>query len=60
MAALVEAIFALAQIAQRLQTDLESLEVNPLRVHGSQIEALDAVITWRAGQKLDSREERQA
>lgn len=60
MSALVEAIFALAQVAQRLQADLESLEVNPLRVHGSQIEALDAVITWRDSQALDRREEIQA
>jgi acetate---CoA ligase (ADP-forming) len=26
--------------------DLESLEVNPLRVDGAEIEALDAVVTW--------------
>lgn len=26
---------------------LESLEVNPLRVHGSEIEALDALVVWR-------------
>jgi len=29
------------------EADLESLEINPLRVDGSQIEALDAVITWQ-------------
>jgi len=31
-----------------LTDDLESLEINPLRVDGDQIEALDAVITWQA------------
>jgi hypothetical protein len=28
--------------------DLESLEVNLLRVDGTEIEALDAVVTWTA------------
>lgn len=54
--ALVETIYAIAEVAQRLQTDLESLEINPLRVHGSQIEALDAVISWRAGQPAQHHE----
>ena len=30
-----------------LGEDLESLEVNPLLVDGTRIEALDAVVTWR-------------
>jgi succinyl-CoA synthetase beta subunit len=47
MDALVEVIYRVAELAQRLKGDLESLEINPLRVDGSQIEALDAVITWR-------------
>jgi acetate---CoA ligase (ADP-forming) len=46
MDALVEVIYRIVELAQGLKADLESLEVNPLRVDGSQIEALDAVITW--------------
>jgi len=33
-------------LAVALGDDLESLEVNPLRVDGAAIEALDAVVTW--------------
>jgi len=33
--------------AADLGDELESLEVNPLRVDGATIEALDAVVTWR-------------
>jgi succinyl-CoA synthetase beta subunit len=29
-----------------LGDDLDSLEINPLRVDGAAIEALDAVVTW--------------
>jgi acyl-CoA synthetase (NDP forming) len=47
MDALVEVIYRTAELAQGLRANLESLEINPLRVDGSQIEALDAVITWR-------------
>jgi acetate---CoA ligase (ADP-forming) len=47
MEALVEVIHRVAELAQSLKADLEALEINPLRVDGSQIEALDAVITWR-------------
>jgi acetate---CoA ligase (ADP-forming) len=47
MDALVEVIYRTADLAQALKGDLESLEINPLRVDGSQIEALDAVITWQ-------------
>jgi len=39
--ALTDAIVRVAQVAQALGDDLESLEINPLRVDGSQIEALD-------------------
>jgi succinyl-CoA synthetase beta subunit len=45
--ALVEVIFRIAELAQRLKADLDSLEINPLRVEGMRIEALDAVITWQ-------------
>ncbi len=47
MDALVEVIYRTSELAQALKGDLESLEINPLRVDGSQIEALDAVITWQ-------------
>jgi succinyl-CoA synthetase beta subunit len=42
-----EEIYRVAELAQSLKADLQSLEINPLRVDGSQIEALDAVISWR-------------
>jgi acyl-CoA synthetase (NDP forming) len=50
MHALVEVIYRTAELAQGLKADLESLEINPLRVDGSQIEALDAVITWQSSE----------
>ena len=43
-----EQIFHISQIAQGLQAQLESLEINPLLLHGSNIEALDALMTWKA------------
>jgi succinyl-CoA synthetase beta subunit len=45
--ALVEVIYRISMLAHALESDLESLEINPLRVDGSQVEALDALITWR-------------
>jgi acetate---CoA ligase (ADP-forming) len=45
--ALVEVIHRVAKLAQGLDANLESLEINPLRIDGAQIEALDAVITWQ-------------
>jgi acyl-CoA synthetase (NDP forming) len=45
--AVVAAIARIAELAYALGGDLESLEVNPLRVDGSVVEALDAVLTWR-------------
>jgi len=45
--AIADAVVAVADVAQRLGDRLESLEVNPLLVRGSEIEALDALITWR-------------
>ena len=35
-------------LAEGLGDDLESLEINPLLVRGARIEALDALVTWRA------------
>jgi hypothetical protein len=43
---LVQSIVAFARLAERLGPALASLEVNPLRVDGSTIEALDAVVVW--------------
>ncbi len=37
---------AFARLAGALAGELEALEINPLRVHGSEIEALDALVTW--------------
>lgn len=45
--AVADAITALADLAVRLGDRLDTLEVNPLLVRGSQVEALDALITWR-------------
>jgi acyl-CoA synthetase (NDP forming) len=45
--AVADAIASVAALAQRLGPRLEALEVNPLLVKGSQVEALDALITWR-------------
>jgi acyl-CoA synthetase (NDP forming) len=44
---LVEVIYRTSRVAYGLKDSLESLEINPLLVDGSQIEALDALITWR-------------
>lgn len=43
----VAAVARVADLAYALGDALESLEVNPLRVGGSVVEALDAVVTWR-------------
>jgi acetate---CoA ligase (ADP-forming) len=45
--AVVDAIARIAGLALALGEQLESLEVNPLRVDGAVVEALDAVVTWR-------------
>jgi len=46
MERLVEVIYRTSKLAQALGDRLVSLEINPLRVAGSQIEALDALIDW--------------
>lgn len=46
--ALCEVIAKIGALAVALGDNLESLEVNPLVVNGSEIEALDALVTWRA------------
>jgi acyl-CoA synthetase (NDP forming) len=44
--ALAAVIARFGDLAVALGDDLESLEINPLRVDGTVIEALDAVVTW--------------
>ena len=46
LAALAAVIARVGDLAVALGDDLESLEINPLRVDGDTIEALDAVVTW--------------
>ncbi|MEO8220529.1 MAG: acetate--CoA ligase family protein [Specibacter sp.] len=44
---LAETIFRISQVALGLGAELEELEINPLRVAGDEIEALDALIRWK-------------
>lgn len=48
-AALARVIVSIGDAALALGPDLVSLEINPLRVSGAQIEALDALVEWEAG-----------
>jgi len=43
---LVETIVSFARLAERLGPRLVSIEINPLRVDGASVEALDAVVVW--------------
>jgi acyl-CoA synthetase (NDP forming) len=52
VAAVIEKV---GNLALALGDDLESLEINPLRVDGSTVEALDAVITWSPRHEDDIR-----
>ncbi|BAL87933.1 putative acyl-CoA synthetase [Actinoplanes missouriensis 431] len=45
--AVAATVVAIATVAHRLGDRLESLEINPLLVHGARTEALDALINWR-------------
>jgi hypothetical protein len=44
--ALAAVIARIGDLALALGGDLESVEVNPLRVDGAVIEALDVMVTW--------------
>jgi acyl-CoA synthetase (NDP forming) len=44
---LVATITAFAHLAERLGPRLASIEINPLRVDGAIVEALDAVVVWQ-------------
>jgi acetate---CoA ligase (ADP-forming) len=48
LAALVDAVAALADLAVSLGDDLVSIEVNPLRVFADHAVALDATVQWQA------------
>jgi acyl-CoA synthetase (NDP forming) len=50
VAGLAEVVTRIARLAESLGDPLESLEVNPLRVAGDEIEALDALVVWRSDQ----------
>jgi acyl-CoA synthetase (NDP forming) len=45
--AVVDAVLALAALAESLPDDLQSIEVNPVWVRGYQVEGLDALVTWQ-------------
>jgi acetate---CoA ligase (ADP-forming) len=45
--ALAAVIARVGDLAIALGGDLAALEVNPLRVDGAVIEALDALVTWK-------------
>ena len=47
---LCHVIARIADLAGRLGSALDTLEVNPLRVDGVDIEVLDALIVWKGGQ----------
>ena len=49
--ALGAVIARIGDLAWALGDDLESLEVNPLRVDGAVVEALDALVTWTQRQR---------
>ena len=46
---LAATVARVGDLALALGDDLESIEINPLWVDGCEIEALDAVVTWRGG-----------
>ncbi|MFE3960910.1 acetate--CoA ligase family protein [Nocardia sp. NPDC059091] len=45
--ALAAVISRVGALADALGEDIESLEINPLRVAGTVVEALDALVTWK-------------
>lgn len=47
---LVKTIVGFARLAERLGPKLASIEINPLRVEGATVEALDAAVVWEAHQ----------
>ena len=51
---LVQAVVAFAGVAERLGPQLASVEINPLRVEGATIEALDAAVVWNSTSPLQA------
>ncbi len=47
---LCQVIAGIAGLAEGLGPALDTLEVNPLRVAGTDVEALDALVVWKEGQ----------
>jgi len=47
MEKLVDTIYRVSRVAQVVQVRLDTLEINPLLLHGSRVEALDVLISWR-------------
>src|SRR4051812_46632416 len=45
--AVARVVSRIGDLALALGDEMESLEVNPLRIEGSSLEALDVVVTWR-------------
>jgi acyl-CoA synthetase (NDP forming) len=45
--AVASVVSTIGDLALALGDDLEALEINPLRVDGPTVEALDALVTWR-------------
>jgi acetate---CoA ligase (ADP-forming) len=45
--AVADVIFRVTQVALSLQNHLDTLEINPLLISGSTIEALDVLVTWK-------------
>jgi acyl-CoA synthetase (NDP forming) len=43
-----EVALAIARVAEGLGEELDTLEVNPLRAAGDEVEVLDALVVWRA------------
>jgi acyl-CoA synthetase (NDP forming) len=46
---LCQVIVRIADLAQGLGSALDTLEVNPLRVEGADVEVLDALVVWKGG-----------
>lgn len=46
---LVDVIGRIGALALALGEDMAAVEINPLRVHGSRVTALDAAVVWRRG-----------
>ena len=45
---LVDVLWRICQVAQGLRERLDTLEINPLLLYGSSIEAIDVLMTWKS------------